>query len=250
MNACLNLLGSACSCSKSDEGSKERLRRSRTESSGAAPAIEELPGIARQVRPEGPQAEKLATGFGFLAGGEVWRAPGPPAPPGIKPLRKFEYPPLPRPRPAEVGISRPGTDFSHSRRGLEGARPSSSPEHQILEEVQISIFAPRPAEVGISRFGFALAHPKRSGGRPALQHPRASNPCGSSNIHLRPDRVPQKSEVADRAVLLPCEEVWRASGPPAPASIKSLRKFNLPPPSRVLFLLRIVENLQSTVKML
>ena len=136
------------------------------------------------------------------------------------------------------------------RRGLEGVRPSSSPEHQILEEVQISIFAPRPAEVGISRFGFALPHPKRSGGRQALQHPRASNPCGSSNIRLRPDRVPQKSEVADRAVLLPCEEVWRASGPPAPASIKSLRKFNLPPPSRVLFLLRIVENLQSTVKML
>ena len=32
------------------QSSKERLRRSRTESSGAAPAIEELPGIARQCK--------------------------------------------------------------------------------------------------------------------------------------------------------------------------------------------------------
>ena len=32
------------------QSSKERLRRSRTESSGAAPAIEELPGTARQCK--------------------------------------------------------------------------------------------------------------------------------------------------------------------------------------------------------
>ena len=74
------------------QSSKEQLRRSRTESSGAAPAIEELAGEARQVRPAGPRAEKLAARLGLLAGEEVWRASGPPAPPSIKSSRKFEYP--------------------------------------------------------------------------------------------------------------------------------------------------------------
>ena len=68
--------------------------------------------------------------------------PAPPAPPGIKPLRKLEYPPPPRPRPAEAGIARFGTISSY-RRGLEGARPSSSPEYHFHTEVQhISLIPP------------------------------------------------------------------------------------------------------------
>ena len=127
------------------QSSKERLRRSRTESSGAAPAIEELAGEARQVRPAGPRADQ----------------------------------------------SQPGSDFSRA---------------------------------------------KRSGGRPALQLPRALNPCGSLNIRLRPARVPQKPEFSAPVLFPPTGEVRRASGPPAPPGIKPLRKLNLPPPSRVLFL--------------
>ena len=63
------------------QSSKEQLRRSRTESSGAAPAIEELAGEARQVRPAGPRADSYQPTPGLLTGGEVWRASGPPAPP-------------------------------------------------------------------------------------------------------------------------------------------------------------------------
>ena len=43
--------------------------------------------------------------------------------------------------------------------------------------------------------GFAFSRARRSGGRQALQLPRASNSRGSSNIHLRSDRVPQKLEL-------------------------------------------------------
>ena len=99
------------------QSSKERLRRSRTESSGAAPAIEELPGTARQCK-----ARRAACG--------------------------------------EAGNT---VQFSHGRGGLEGARPSSSREHQILAEVRIPLpFRARTAEVGNFRSGFALAHPKKS----------------------------------------------------------------------------------------
>ena len=112
------------------QSSKEQLRRSRTESSGAAPAIEELAGEARQVRPAGPRADKYQS----------------------------------------------GPDFS-------------------------------PAG--------------RSGGRQALQLPRASNSRGSSISHLPPDRAPQKSEIPVSVPASPIyEKPRRASGPPAPASIK------------------------------
>ena len=198
------------------QSSKERLRRSRTESSGAAPAIEELAGEARQVRPAGPRADQYQPGFVFSRAGrsggsqalqlprasnscgsstfhlcldcapqksensapaplspieEVWRESGPPAPPGIKFLRKFNIPPLPRLRPAEVGKFRPGTAFSH-RRGLEGVRPSSSPGHQILAEVQHSTSAstaPRRSRKIPPRHRFLPS--KRSGGSQALQLP-------------------------------------------------------------------------------
>ena len=125
--------------------------------------------------------------------------------------------------------------FSHGRGGLEGVRPSSSREHQILAEVQISTSAPTASRRN-RNFPFRYRPPpsaKRSGGRQALQLPRASNSCGSSNIHLRSDCVPQKSEFP---VSVPPssirEEVWRESGPPAPSTIIPSRKFCIPPPLR------------------
>ena len=208
------------------QSSKERLRRSRTESSGAAPAIEELAGEARQVRPAGPRADQYQPGSDFSRAQEVWRESGPPAPASIKFSRKFRIPPPFRARTAEVGNFRSGTAF---------------------------------------------LHPGRSGGRPALQLPRASLSRGSSAYRLSPDRAPQKSEIpvsvppfsirrglegarpsssrehyfpaevqhiaslplahrrsrkfSLRYRLRPSEEVWRASSPPAPASIISPRKF-------------------------
>ena len=122
------------------QSSKERLRRSRTESSGAAPAIEELAGEARQVRPEGPQVDSY------------------------QPTRVF------------------------------------------------------------SRAG-------RSGGRPALQLPRALKLCGSSNIHLCPARVPQKPEFSAPVLFPPTGEVRRVSGPPVPLTIIFSRMFSIQSPS-------------------
>ena len=119
------------------QSSKEQLRRSRTESSGAAPAIEELAGEARQVRPAGPRADQYQPGSDFSRAQEVWRAPGPPAPPSVKFSRRFAFR-LPSERaPQKSEISAPVPPYS-LRRGLEGVRPSSSPEHQNLAEVQSS----------------------------------------------------------------------------------------------------------------
>ena len=78
------------------QSSKEQLRRSRTESSGAPPAIEELAGEARQVRPAGPRADQYQPGSDFSRAQEVWRATGPPAPTTNIPARKSCIsPPLP-----------------------------------------------------------------------------------------------------------------------------------------------------------
>ena len=71
------------------QSSKEQLRRSRTESSAAPPATEELAGEARQVRPARAACGSVSTDFCLLTGGEVWRATGPPAPASIIPARKF-----------------------------------------------------------------------------------------------------------------------------------------------------------------
>ena len=119
------------------QSSKEQLRRSRTESSGAAPAIEELPGAARQCK-----ARRAACGE---AGNQL----------------------LP----------------SRGRGGLEGDRPSSSHDRQTRR--------------------------------------------GSPHISPAPDRAPQKSEIPASEQSSPIEEVWRATGPPAPTSIKSSHKFSI-----------------------
>ena len=144
------------------QSSKERLRRSRTESSGAAPAIEELPGAARQCK-----ARRAACGE---ADNQL--------------------------RP------------SHGRGGLEGVRPSSSREHQILAEVRQSTSLPT-AHHRSRKFPLQyqlLPSAKRSGGRQALQLPRASNSCGSSISHLSPDRAPQKSELPTPVPSSPIRE--------------------------------------------
>ena len=85
------------------QSSKERLRRSRTESSGAAPAIEELAGEARQVRPAGPRADQYQPGSDFSRAQEVWRAPGPPAPTSNIFSQKISLPP---PQPTTHSRSR------------------------------------------------------------------------------------------------------------------------------------------------
>ena len=38
-----------------------------------------------------------------------------------------------------------------------------------------------------------------------------------------------RKKLATRSVLLPCGEVWRAPGPPAPPTIVSSWKFEFPP---------------------
>ncbi len=144
------------------QSSKERLRRSRTESSGAAPAIEELAGEARQCK-----ARRAACGE---ADNQL--------------------------RP------------SHGRGGLEGVRPSSSREHQILAEVRQSTSLPT-AHHRSRKFPLQyqlLPSAKRSGGRQALQLPRASNSCGSSISHLSPDRAPQKPELPTPVPSSPIRE--------------------------------------------
>ena len=137
------------------QSSKEQLRRSRTESSAAPPATEELAGEARQVRPARAACGSVSTDFGLLTGEEVWRATGPPAPASIISARKFSIPPPHRPRTAEVGISRHGT---------------------------------------------ALVHPGRSGGRPALQHPRHHSRTEVPSILPHSTRAPQKPENKNRPV--------------------------------------------------
>ena len=74
------------------QSSKEQLRRSRTESSAAPPAIEELAGEARQVRPARAACGSVSTDLGLLTGGEVRRASGPPAPASNILLRQVRYP--------------------------------------------------------------------------------------------------------------------------------------------------------------
>ena len=96
---------------------------------------------------------------------------------------------------------------SHGRGGLEGDRPSGSHEQHFLTEGQPAApYRPYTAEVGNFRSGIVHAHSKRSGGRPALRLPRASNSRGSLNIRLPPDRIPQKSEIAAPVSFTPIRD--------------------------------------------
>ena len=59
-----------------------------------------MPG---NVRPVGPQADSYQPTSDFSWARRSGGRPALQLPPGVKPLRKLEYPPPPRPRPAEVG---------------------------------------------------------------------------------------------------------------------------------------------------
>ncbi len=116
------------------QSSKERLRRSRTESSGAAPAIEELAGGARQVRPAGPRADQYQPGSDFS---RAKRSGGRPA---LRlPRATFSHRRSPCRLHTDYALQKseiPATVLtSPIRRGPEGDRPSGSHEHQNRAEV-------------------------------------------------------------------------------------------------------------------
>ena len=115
------------------QSSKERLRRSRTESSGAAPAIEELAGGARQVRPAGPRADQYQPGSDFS---RAKRSGGRPA---LRlPRATFSHRRSPCSLHTDYALQKseiPATVLtSPIRRGLEGDRPSGSLEQHFLTE--------------------------------------------------------------------------------------------------------------------
>ena len=141
------------------QSSKERLRRSRTESSGAAPAIEELAGEARQVRPAGPRAEKLAARLGLLAGEEVWRASGPPAPATIKPSQKFSIAPFLPTAYHRSWKFPPRYCSTPSEEVWRASGPPAPPSIKFLRKFSISpLSRSRTAEVGIFRFVIVPVH--------------------------------------------------------------------------------------------
>ena len=169
------------------QSSKERLRRSRTESSGAAPAIEELAGGARQVRPAGPRADQYQPGSDFS---RAKRSGGRPA---LRlPRATFSHRRSPCSLHTDYALQKseiPATVLtSPIRRGLEGDRPSGSLEQHFLTE----------------------------------DHPAASIPT----THYRSRNFPPRYRPR------PSEEVRRETGHPAPTSIKTARKFRIPPSSR------------------
>ena len=164
------------------QSSKEQLRRSRTESSGAAPAIEELPGAARQCK-----ARRAACGE---AGSTIWPSHGRGGLEGARPSSSLDHQTL-----AEVSHSASLPTASRRSRKFP-RRYRLSPSEEVWRAtgppVPASIISPRKfsisplsrsrtAEVGNSHSGTVSAHPKRSGGRPALQLPRALFPRGSSH---------------------------------------------------------------------
>ena len=131
------------------QSSKEQLRRSRTESSGAAPAIEELPGVARQCKARRAAMRRnwqhgpAFSPAGRSGGSQALQLPRPANSP-----RQPAYRPRSRPRTTEVGNLCPGTVLAH-RRGLEGARPSSSHDSRFTAAACLS--SPLPTAYHRSR---------------------------------------------------------------------------------------------------
>ena len=72
---------------------------------------------------------------------------------------------------------------------------------------------------------------KRSGGRPALQLPRAHFPADVPHTASLPTAHRRSWKFLHRYRLLQSEEVWRATGPPAPTSTLPRRcsAYRLPP---------------------
>ena len=124
------------------QSSKEQLRRSRTESSGAAPAIEELAGEARQVRPAGPRADQYQPTLFFSRAGRSGGRPALLLPRASNPRRSSAYRLRPDCAPQKRGSPSP-VPSSPIRRGLEGDRPSCS--HDQHSRAAACISPPLPA---------------------------------------------------------------------------------------------------------
>ena len=84
--------------------------------------------------------------------------------------------------------------------------PAPSSIIPVRSSVNPPASRPRTAEAGTSRFGTVFPYPKRSGGRPALQHPRPTIPHGSSAYRLHPDRAPQKPEISAPVLSSPIQK--------------------------------------------
>ena len=117
------------------QSSKEQLRRSRTESSGAAPAIEELAGEARQVRPAGPRADKYQSGPDFSPAGRSGGRPALQLPRALNSSGSSIFPLSPDRLLAEVGNSRFGSVFSHLRGGYGMLFPAVSGSSRQMRSV-------------------------------------------------------------------------------------------------------------------
>ena len=86
---------------------------------------------------------------------------------------------------------------------------------------------PRTTEAGNSRLGTGASHRRGlEGDRPSSSHDQHSR-AEVLHISPAPGRAPQKSEFPASALSSPIEKVWRATGPPAPTSIKSSHKFSI-----------------------
>ena len=177
------------------QSSKERLRRSRTESSGAAPAIEELAGGARQVRPAGPRADQYQPGSDFSrakrsGGRPALRLPRATFSHRRSPCRLHtDYAPQKLEFPASA-LSSPIEEV------WRAAGPPAPTTGKLTAAACIS--PPLPTTYHRSRkfpIRYRLLPSKRSGGRPALRLPRATFSHRRSPCSLHTDYALQKSEI-------------------------------------------------------
>ena len=121
-----------------------------------------------------------------------------------------------------------------SKEQLRRSRTESSGAAPAIEElpgVARQCKARRAAMRRSRQHGSVFSRAGRSGGSQALQLPRATDLPRQPAYLPAPDRVPQKSEIPVSVQTFPIgEEVWRASGPPAPTPPVSPRQPGLFPP--------------------
>ena len=181
------------------QSSKERLRRSRTESSGAAPAIEELAGEARQVRPAGPRADQYQPGSDFS---RAKRSGGRPA---LRlPRATFSHRRSPCSLHTDYALQKLEFPASALSSPIEEVWRAAGPPAPTTGKLTAAacISPPLPTTYHRSRkfpIRYRLLPSKRSGGRPALRLPRASKPRGSSAFRLPLDRA-RKPENKNRPI--------------------------------------------------
>ena len=140
------------------QSSKERLRRSRTESSGATPAIEELAGEARQVRPAGPRADQYQPGSDFSRAGRSGGRPALRLPRATFSHRRSACRPIPtiHSRSRKFPLRYRSRPFEEVWRAPGPPAPTSIKLARKFEYPPPS--RPHPAEVGNCRSGIVHAH--------------------------------------------------------------------------------------------